>query len=557
MPLGRVFGKLPEQAKGEQVNAAEEAYAKAVELIELAKTQGADQIWFETEDFFALEVIPEQIADLPALRQLYFHKTSVRELTPLSGLTGLDALTLNQSNVSDLTPLSGMTWLSELSLNQTPVSDLAPLSGLTGLVRLSLNQTSVSDLAPLRGLPGLTGLYLNQTSVSDLAPLSSLTGLGVLELNQTFVDDLSPLSGLTELWALSLDQTAVSDLVPLSRAVELGILSVSQTPVRDLTPLRGLTGLKQLYLNQTSVSDLAPISALTGLRVLRLDETEVRDLRPLMGLSKLADAPTRYYFGLTLKNCTACEIDPEIAEISEIEDDRERAARLFDYLKDWVPPETVAPKSTRGATVFDAANELETQFKRIGGLRPPQPMEPDRVPGADARRASHAPLQAPISVGQIQQVMRDSYPDLQDRAARLVALVQQERAAHAMILRPNDPEALRSYEEKEEFLKTMEAGLVSIHEDLPDAAPEVIPEEKAKALRDKLTHLAGLLDSTIRYLDEDKGTYGGLYKIGLISGVASLLALIPGVTFVTGAALPSLVLGVQTFRVVVGRDDKG
>jgi len=116
----------------------------------------------------------------------------------------------------------------------------------------------------------------------------------------------------------------------------LRVLFLDNTSVSDLTPLSGLTGLRALSLNETGVTDLAPLSRLNELKVLDLDNTPVIDLRLLRGLRRLAEDPRNP--GLTFKDCAACEADPEIARISGIVDYKERAAALFDYLEDWVPP---------------------------------------------------------------------------------------------------------------------------------------------------------------------------------------------------------------------------
>ena len=144
--------------------------------------------------------------------------------------------------------------------------------------------------------------------------ISSCKALRVLDLNNTSVSDLTPLSGLTGLKALVLDGTNVT----------------------DLTPLSGLTGLTGLMLRGTDITDLSPLSGLTELKNLVFDHTPVTDLRPIRGLHRLAEEPSGT--GLTFKDCAACKADPEIARISVMAPPEARAAALFDYLEDWVPP---------------------------------------------------------------------------------------------------------------------------------------------------------------------------------------------------------------------------
>jgi NACHT domain len=102
-----------------------------------------------------------------------------------------------RSQIYDLSPLSGLNGLQRLDLSGTRVSDLSPLSGLNELQRLNLRGTQVSDLSPLSSLSGLQSLHLVGTQVSDLSPLAGLRGLQILDLSGTQVSDLSPLSGLS------------------------------------------------------------------------------------------------------------------------------------------------------------------------------------------------------------------------------------------------------------------------------------------------------------------------------------------------------------------------
>ena len=215
------------------------------------------------------------------------------------------------------------------------------------LRELNLDNTRVSDVTALSGLTELTALYLNGTGVTDLAPLSRLTELTQLWLRGTGVTDLAPLAGMTGLMGLWLMGKGVTDFTPLSGLTGLKVLDLYLTGVTDLAPLSGLTALTGLRLNGTDITDLAPLSRLTELKDLDLDKTPVIDLRPIRGLHRLAEEPGSE--GLTFTDCAACEADPEIARISEIEDNKKRAAALFDYLEDWVPPGEAEAPDTRDA----------------------------------------------------------------------------------------------------------------------------------------------------------------------------------------------------------------
>lgn len=131
----------------------------------------------DLSDLSGLESLPPDIAGLAGLQQLYFSRTQVADLSPLTGLTGLKTLDFNNTLVADLSPLTGLTGLQQLNFSGTRVADLSPLSGLTGLQILIFKETRVSDLTPLSGLTKLENLNFSRTLVSDLAPLAGLEKL--------------------------------------------------------------------------------------------------------------------------------------------------------------------------------------------------------------------------------------------------------------------------------------------------------------------------------------------------------------------------------------------
>jgi len=296
------------------------------------------------------------LSGLTGLTDLSLSRTEVTDLTPLSGLKGLTALRLNKTGVTDLTLLANMTGLTVLDLGGTIVTDLTLLSSLTGLTTLDLSVTNVTDLTPLSHLTGLTELNLDRTGVTNLTPLSHLTGLTELNLSRTGVTNLTPLSSLTGLWDLRLsgssvtelstltglrwlwlNDTGVTDLTPLSGSKRLTTLCLNGTAVIDLTPLTGLKAMHWLELDDTKITDLSPLRSLSQLNDLHLNRSAVTDLRPLLGLDRLISDPAPFDGGLQIMGCAACDIDPRIGEIAEIEDDSDRARALFEYLEDWVP----------------------------------------------------------------------------------------------------------------------------------------------------------------------------------------------------------------------------
>ncbi len=114
------------------------------------------------------------------------------DLSPLTELKSLEALSCYGKNVSDLSPLAELKSLESFVCRSRNVSDPTPLAELKNLKKLSLSNAQVSDLSPLAGLKNLESLSLYATpAVSDLSPLAGLTNLESLGFGRTGVSDLT------------------------------------------------------------------------------------------------------------------------------------------------------------------------------------------------------------------------------------------------------------------------------------------------------------------------------------------------------------------------------
>ncbi|MEO1540913.1 MAG: pentapeptide repeat-containing protein [Pseudomonadota bacterium] len=138
-------------------------------------------------------------------------------------------------------------------------------------------------------------------------------------------------------------------------------------------------------------------------------------------------------------------------------------------------------------------------------------------------------------------------------AHHLVQMIQSELAAHRMLAVPNDNSdgQLSTYNDKTNFLQEYLIAARALAEALPEPNGDEISDEAASTLKEKLIELRHLVDRCVKQLDADTGTYGALYKIGLISSIGGFLALFPGVGFAAGAAVAAGPIGVNTIRVII------
>lgn len=310
-------------------------------------------------------------------------------------------------------------------------------------------------------------------------------------------------------------------LIEEARRNRVRALDLSTARCRQLNQLppsiTELTELVSLDLSGSNVSDIRPLSTLKNLNTLDLYNLPVSDLRPLLKLTRLAKEPS--VFGITIENTLAYKQDPNIARTELIREPDLRAKALFDYLKDWEPP------------------------------TPPNPTEQDVTP------TPATPETNAITIPQLRAQFQANRPEFSSRLEHLMALVQQEQAVHNLIPIPNEEAAKAEYDAKSGFLSVVGAELIALRDELPQDFARQLSEDEAKGLKTRLVKLAELTDTCIKHLDKDHGTYGGLYKIGLITAVAGLLSVIPGLNMIASTALAGGVLGVQTVRLHIGKDD--
>ena len=183
---------------------------------------------------------------------------------------------INSNSIKDLSPLAGLTNLTRLVLNQNNITDLSPLAGLTNLIWLDVGGNNVSNISPVSGLINLTGLWFWHNNIEDISPVANLTHLTKLNLNNNNISNISAVAGLVNLTDLSLNNNSVSNLSSLS----------------------GLTSLRRVRLAGNNISDLSPLIANTGLDG---EDTVTVQNNPLSYLSIHAHIPTLQSRGVTVE----------------------------------------------------------------------------------------------------------------------------------------------------------------------------------------------------------------------------------------------------------------
>lgn len=132
-----------------EMGKAEDAYQAALARIEDAQREGATTLdlsggIFGEKVFDALNAIPPEIANLPALTMLALNDTQVADIAPLQELPALTTLYLNFTKVADPRPLKDLEKLASgkglgLFITETPATALDP-EGLGELAEMEDDQ---------------------------------------------------------------------------------------------------------------------------------------------------------------------------------------------------------------------------------------------------------------------------------------------------------------------------------------------------------------------------------------------------------------------------------
>ncbi|ETD87512.1 hypothetical protein U716_00710 [Rhodobacter capsulatus B6] len=233
--------------------------------------------------------------------------------------------------------------------------------------------------------------------------------------------------------------------------------------------------------------------------------------------------------GVEFSDCEATRRDAELTRLSDIDDDTIRTRETLAYLNTLPPwPEPYLPKAR--------PDGKPPEWIGLGdGDRPP--LSPSPIPGrglvppAGLRRLTLSDARALLETG---------HPILRDRCQRVVADIDEALALQAIRI-PNDPAQLAAHEALSRTLVLCKAALMGIHDAIPeDLSDQPIDDAAAGRLRAAFDAALESLKEAARYIDrkDHTPTYGGLLRLGAATGVASIMAMAPGVTL--AVALPTV-----------------
>ena len=229
----------------------------------------------------------EQIdpSDLASIAWLNLDDPSIRDLTGLSLLTGLEELNINGAAITSLEdeygPIGGA--LEYLIIQNC--KKLTSLDGLDSTPNLSCliinNCERLASISALSGVSCLDQLQITHTSLESLHDLDGVDlDLSALDLSYNKLTDANGLSGLTSAYTFDLSNNRLISLDGLPSNFDVYEINVSNNRLASLPALpSGQYGPSVLYAANNQLTDISALMSTTGLEYLDLAGNQLTDVR--------------------------------------------------------------------------------------------------------------------------------------------------------------------------------------------------------------------------------------------------------------------------------------
>lgn len=241
----------------------------------------------------------EALAALKNLESLTlsYVKLDEKDLTCLSGCTGLEKLTLSgfakdRNTPVDITGLEKLQELEKLMICYAKVPDVKPLAGLAKLKSLSFHYAEVDDLTPLAGLPKVKELRFYDARVKDWTPLAGMKNLEELDFYASRVegDKWDSLGSLKQVKKFNGGMNRMTSIAWVKELPQIEELKLFNDKIDDWTPLASAAKLEHFKAwKMKSPVDLAPLANLPELEKVELPYSEVKNFATLATLPKLEE----------------------------------------------------------------------------------------------------------------------------------------------------------------------------------------------------------------------------------------------------------------------------
>lgn len=214
----------------------------------------------------------------------------IKSLVGLEKAINLKQLTISNNwedssgSLRDISPLRGLTKLELLRLSHNDIIDISPLEGLTNLKHLFISHNQIEKIDAVRNLTNLESLDLARNKgpkrISDITPIENLTKLKLLGLSDANVPDISVLKNLVNLETFMSNSSKIKDISVLKNAKNLEILYLDDNQISDVSVVKDFVKLNELYLRHNNISEI-DVSKLSKLSDFNVQGNKIKDFSSL------------------------------------------------------------------------------------------------------------------------------------------------------------------------------------------------------------------------------------------------------------------------------------
>ena len=190
------------------------------------------------------------------LTHLDLGNNTVRNLTPLSGLTGLKEINLEHNAVTDLSALSSLTNLEKLDVSYNALVSLSPMAENTHLTWLNATNNDIRSLNGIENLSGLTYLAVSSNALTDISPAAQCSNLVELHIAKNTLTDISVLSALLKLETLDFAYNQITALPDFADDASLRTIDGSYNQITSLAPLKNQQNLSHVFMDYNLITDI-------------------------------------------------------------------------------------------------------------------------------------------------------------------------------------------------------------------------------------------------------------------------------------------------------------
>lgn len=228
------------------------------------------------------------IAALPGLKRLTLADCGLSSVSGLSGATRLEYLNLNYNTLRNLTPLTGMSAMQELYISNNVLTDLSALGTMAQLRVLDVSHNALTAIDPVFGLSKLQSLNAASNTLKSLGSINRLTDLVYLSCGSNQLTDISALAGCTKLQELNISDNQITDILSLAALDQLTYFNFSKNLIPEMPAFAEGIPLVTIDGSHNLLNTLEQLSGMKQLNNVLMDyNEELETVEPLKTCPRL------------------------------------------------------------------------------------------------------------------------------------------------------------------------------------------------------------------------------------------------------------------------------